>query len=208
LFFAALMMPRKRRGQLGGSLPTMKVHRRHQGTDGVTHRTTTEQIWQPCMLSESSVVGIIPTAEPVEPSDVPSGYTDADDGELTSKYEQLKKNEVKKWAGLRKGMLSAAWDCACPPTNIKCLVCRKPMALTLRCITCGPFYFVCEMCGVQDHVHRPLHSLEAWHVRIIVIRIFAHDYFFVLTLQQYATNLILQSIFICRRSTVRFLTSK
>ena len=44
----------------------------------------------------------------------------------------------------------------------------------IRCLDCGPQYFVCQKCADIDHRYRPLHVLEIWQVFICTTHHFTY----------------------------------
>jgi len=170
---------RRRSGPLGGKLLLYKRHRLGHGT--TTHELVTlpENVAPP----EPNAVTL-----PVFVPDIESLPQNEDEEPALSVHHQRKKAEVDQWAGLRALIQKAAVDSAAPCQLVDtavtslwttaaaadtaaafstvCQLCSHVTERVLRCEQCSAQYFGCEDCVVQDHRHRPTHSLEMWLVII------------------------------------------
>lgn len=149
--------PRHPRGPLGGKLPMLAVH--------FPNRTTTfEPVVQHRVLPDTAGEQ---TAENILGIQGPAATVFCCDEGLpgpSSDYLEQKLAEVTRWAGLRAGLLHAAWDSNCCPLTQSCLLCGTQQCQFIRCLDCSPTYVVCKPCADRDHRCRPFHTMEMWQV--------------------------------------------
>ncbi len=105
----------------------------------------------------------------------------------TKTYEEIKKKDVENWAKLRIRLLKTAVERSHPSVEC-CLKCDTPLgddlgplankkadqntafdSILFRCDHCGPFYYVCYACLLEDHQLRPNHIPERWNVSLLVV---------------------------------------
>jgi len=166
-FNVANLMPRRKRGPLGGIVPFVKLHRANSTvfspqSTGSTCSTsvTTDLAVTACdaQFCEGNVGAISLTK------------TDDDLSMTLSRYRVQKDDALSRWTSMRSSLLHAAWDTCCPAAT-ECVICDATASdcLMIRCKDCGPQYIVCAKCADNDHLFRPLHLMEMWKVTITVI---------------------------------------
>ena len=137
----------KRKGPLGGHFISFKRH-----SDG----RTSDQILLPS-TSSGSVEAILQPGYceqlPLESSSVPA-YDDE---------PSVKEKTAQRWEDLRCDVMDCLMTAAAPACD-SCSVCQKLDINVVRCLSCGPNYYVCEDCACLDHRIRPYHQLEIWKV--------------------------------------------
>lgn len=148
--------PRRHKGPLGGTIPMLKVHRRSAKISSTTLEAFTPSILSATPQSVANELELPRTQE------VTTVSCDDDIPAESSAYSQAKADELKRWAGVRPGMLNAAYDIACPSTQT-CVVCGG-LSAVIRCLDCGPMYFACCACAHTDHRYRQLHTVDIWQV--------------------------------------------
>ena len=96
--------------------------------------------------------------------------------ENSKQYAELKKKDIESWASLRDELLRTAVKRNVPSVDF-CLKCGRnglgqagetdgedTQDMIFRCEDCGPFYFVCYSCLLDDHNLRPNHIPDGWNV--------------------------------------------
>ena len=90
----------------------------------------------------------------------------------TKSYEEIKKKDVENWAKLRHQLLKTAVERNHPCVDC-CLKCDARLGqesltafdgVLFKCEDCGPFFYVCYACLLEDHQLRPNHIPEKWNV--------------------------------------------
>jgi len=96
--------------------------------------------------------------------------------ENKQKYADLNTNNIENWASLRDEILRTAVKRNLPSVDF----CLKfgcdglgqhgpaddegTQDIIFRCKDCGPFYFVCYSCLLDDHILCPNHIPDGWKV--------------------------------------------
>eukprot|EP00112_Aurelia_sp_Birch-Aquarium-sp1_P004496 Seg151.1 transcript_id=Seg151.1/GoldUCD/mRNA.D3Y31 product="hypothetical protein" protein_id=Seg151.1/GoldUCD/D3Y31 len=91
-------------------------------------------------------------------------------------YKEIKIKDVANWELIRNDFQRVAVEKEGPPSSLKnCLSCGidllphskqidgAEMLNLFRCKDCGPYYFVCGKCLVDDHYLRPSHWPQRWN---------------------------------------------
>ena len=84
---------------------------------------------------------------------------------LTSQHYHKKLQAAKGWERLRVDALHAVVEGFSLPHGTKCSNCQNAAA-EIRCIQCGPTFFLCEECTIALHSngYRFSHTPEIWKV--------------------------------------------
>ena len=77
-------------------------------------------------------------------------------------YDQRKK-EIGAWQSERPRIIQCLLERQVPITYV-CAICKEKCGSPVRCFQCSTTYTACLHCAIQDHILRPLHSLEIWNV--------------------------------------------
>lgn len=114
--------------------------------------------------------------------EINEGASTASKERKTKTYQEIKKKDVENWAKLRDKLLKTAVERSHPCVEC-CLKCDTQLghglgtlakngagqetafdSILFRCEDCGPFYYVCFACLLEDHQLRPNHIPEKWNV--------------------------------------------
>ena len=49
------------------------------------------------------------------------------------------------------------------PPSVKCSMCSSDLQQCVRCMDCGPCFFVCSKCDMNIHNSHPMHDQEFWN---------------------------------------------
>eukprot|EP00795_Rhopilema_esculentum_P002632 gene2632-828_t len=92
----------------------------------------------------------------------------------SNKYRDMKGKDIANWKLIRDSIQRVAVENEAPPPNLEnCLRCSLNFQLSrredshessylFRCKDCGPHYFVCRQCLIDDHFLRPAHWPQRW----------------------------------------------
>ena len=86
-------------------------------------------------------------------------------------YREIKAMDIANWSQMRGQFLQAAIFNEAPPASLSCcLRCDIEFPYSsgsprlYQCRDCGPCYFVCIDCLIDEHFLRPYHMCEQWNV--------------------------------------------
>ena len=67
------------------------------------------------------------------------------------------------WEGFRKPLFNDALSKEALPPSVKCSMCSSDLQQCVRCMDCGPCFFVCSKCDINTHNSHPRHDREFWN---------------------------------------------
>ena len=67
------------------------------------------------------------------------------------------------WEGFRETLFSDALSKEALPPSVKCSMCSSDLQQCVRCMDCGPCFFVCSKCDMNIHNSHPMHDQEFWN---------------------------------------------
>ena len=67
------------------------------------------------------------------------------------------------WEGFRETLFSDALSKEALPPSVKCSMCNSDLQQCVRCMDCGPCFFVCSKCDMNIHNSHPMHDQEFWN---------------------------------------------
>ena len=86
-------------------------------------------------------------------------------------YREIKAKDIANWSAMRTQFLQAAIVNEAPPASLTCCLrcgvdfpCSNGSPRFYRCRDCGPCYFACIDCLIDEHFLRPHHIPEQWNV--------------------------------------------
>lgn len=82
-------------------------------------------------------------------------------------YYELKEKEIKCWKNSQQNIWNSYVKFNGIPQEVGCVECKETYA-NVRCIDCGPTYYICQACIESSHKNRPFHKLEIWKVSNIL----------------------------------------
>ena len=67
------------------------------------------------------------------------------------------------WEGFRETLFSDALSKEALPPSVKCSMCNSDLQQCVRCMDCGPCFFVCSKCDMNIPNSHPMHDQEFWN---------------------------------------------